>query len=310
VQYNAGGAYDQSSATYAQTQSSDGGTWSAQAAPELTLNNGTFSTTYGDGGSAALSMNANNVTPDLVNYVHQNPQQIEGLQNLANHNQLPGSIELQPGNGGGVQALADGQAFAQNNGSGWTSDAGQQAQQQQSPDTYMSAMQQMIDNQSAAMSQQAAPDTSGASSVPQYAPESSPPQQYAERNDGSWVTQDSSHSVAHASDGHAMTAQPEPQMPSSPPTSSHNPSIAATGFGAGSAALGAWGALKKQNSMNNPPAAPKAPAQQNGPAAPEATAQNKSLTPQESQARAESEKKRREALAKLLKDQGMPGGGS
>jgi hypothetical protein len=167
----------------------------------------------------------------------------------------------------------------------------------------------MIDNQSAAMNQQAAPDTSGASSTQAYAPESSPPQQYAERNDGSWVTQDSSHSVAHAADGHAMTAQPEPQMPSSPPTS--NPSIAASGFGAGSAALGAWGALKKQNSMNNPPSsAPKAPATQGGPAQPEATAQNTSLTPQESAARAESEKKRREALAKLLKDQGMPGGGT
>ena len=312
VQYNPGGSatsFDQSSSsTYSQT-SSDGGSWSAQAAPELTLNNGTFSTTYGDGGSAALSMNANNVTPDLVNYVHQNPQQIEGLQNLANHNQLPGSIELQPGSGGGVQAMADGQAFAQNNGSGWTSDAGQQ-QQQQSPDTSMSAIQQMIENQSAAMNQQAAPDTSGASSTQAYAPESSPPQQYAERNDGSWVTQDSSHSTVHASDGHAMTPQPEPQMPSSPPTSSHNPSIASTGFGAGSAALGAWGALKKQNSMNNPPAAPKQPATQSGPAQPEATAQNTSLTPQESAARAESEKKRREALAKLLKDQGMPGGGT
>jgi hypothetical protein len=304
VQYNAGGtAYDQSTSTYSQTQSPDGGTWSAQAAPELTLNNGTFSTTYGEGGSAALSMNANNVTPDLVNYVHQNPQQIEGLQNLANHNQLPGSIELQQGSGGAVQAYADGQAFAQNNGSGWTSDVVQQAPQA-APDTAMAAMQQLIDSQSAAMNQQPATDSSAASSMP----ESSPPQ-YAERNDGSWVTQDSSHSVAHASDGHAMIAQPEPQIPSSPPTSSHNPSIAATGFGAGAAALGgAWGALKKQNSMNNPPPTPKAPAPHSGPAAPEATAQNKSLTPQESQARAESEKKRREALAKLLKDQGMPGG--
>jgi hypothetical protein len=311
VQYNPGGSstsYEQSSGTYAQMQSSDQGTWSAQAAPELTLSNGMFSTTYGDGGSAALSMSSNDVTPDLVNYVHQNPQQIEGLQNLANHDQLPGSIQLQSG-GGGTQAIADGQVFAQNSGSGWVSDPGQQAQPSQPGDSGMSAMQQLIDNQAAAaaaaagMAQQASPDVSSAS---QYAPESSP--QYAERNDGSWVTQDTQHTIAHASDGHAMTAQPEPQMPSSPPTSAHsNPSIAAAGFSAGSATLGAWGALKKQNSMNNPPPAPKAPAQQSGPSAPEATAQNTSLTPQQSQARQESERKRREAQKKLLEDSNMPG---
>jgi hypothetical protein len=246
--------YDQSQVSAQQSSDQSQGTWSAQGAPELTLNNGTFSTTYGDGGSA-LSMSANNVTPDLVQYVHQNPQQVEGLQNIAHHENLSGPVQLQPTDGG-VQAVANGQTFAQNDGQGWVADNN-----------------------------------------------TSTPQQIIERNDGSWVSQDASHAPAHTSDGHELTAQPEPQMPSSPPTSSHpNANIAAaTGFGAGAAALGAWGALKKQNSMNNPPAAPKAE-KPHAPSAPDATAQNKSLTPQESQARQESEKKKREALAQLLRE--------
>jgi hypothetical protein len=259
VQYNpASGSttsYDQSQVS-AQSQSYDQsqGTWSAQGAPELILNNGTFSTTYGDG-SPALSISANDITPDLVQYVHQNPQQVEGLQNIAHHENLSGPVQLQAADGG-VQAVANGQTFAQNDGQGWVADNN-----------------------------------------------TSTPQQIIERNDGSWVSQDAAHAPAHTSDGHELTAQPEPQMPSSPPISSHpNANIAAaTGFGAGAAALGAWGALKKQNSMNNPPAAPKAE-KPNAPSEPDATAQNKSLTPQESQARHESEKKKREALAQLLKE--------
>ncbi|HEY9681668.1 MAG TPA: hypothetical protein V6C86_08805 [Oculatellaceae cyanobacterium] len=214
------------------------GSWTVQGAPEIGYNQGNF-TAYSSSGQPDLVMPANNMTPDMVNYVHQNPQQIEGLQNLAQQEHLQGPVQIQTSEGGQIQAMADGQSIAHYEANHWVADHSQN--------------------------------------------------HVVERNDGQWVTSDSSHTPVETHDGHHWAAQQEQQMPSSPPTSQppHGPTIASTGFGSGATALGAWGAMKRQSSQQqsgNQPTKPDLPA-------PPASAQNTEFTPQEGQLNRKKKKK-------------------
>jgi hypothetical protein len=97
------------------------GSWSVQGAPEIAYNQGNF-TAYSQSGQPDLVMPANNMTPDMVNYVHQNPQQVEGLQNLAQQEHHQGPVQIETNSSGQIQASADGQAIAHYEGNHWVAD--------------------------------------------------------------------------------------------------------------------------------------------------------------------------------------------
>ena len=107
-----------------QASSSAGATasgWTASNAPEIAYNQGNF-TTYSGSGQPEFSMSGQSMTPDMVNYVHQNPQQVEGLQNLAQQEHLSGPVQIQTGDSGQVQASAGGQQIAHYDGREWVAD--------------------------------------------------------------------------------------------------------------------------------------------------------------------------------------------